>query len=134
MKNRIIRLLLLILMIAVGGCSAVGEEKKPPEKAKGKPPVAVEVTKVNAADVAEGIEVIGTLAAKFGAEVRSEYTGIVTDVYVTEWVKVKKGDPLAKLDTREIEVALQRTLAAVEVAKANVLQLEVGGKPRQPGI
>ncbi len=126
MKNRIIRLLLLILMIAVGGCSAVGEEKKPPEKAKGKPPVAVEVTKVNAADVAEGIEVIGTLAAKFGAEVRSEYTGIVTDVYVTEWVKVKKGDPLAKLDTREIEVALQRTLAAVEVAKANVLQLEVG--------
>ena len=126
MKNRIIQLLLLILMIAVGGCSAVGEEKKPPEKAKGKPPVAVEVTKVNAADVAEGIEVIGTLAAKFGAEVRSEYTGIVTDVYVTEWVKVKKGDPLAKLDTREIEVALQRTLAAVEVAKANVLQLEVG--------
>ena len=126
MKNGVIQLLLLILVIAVGGCSAVGEEKKTPEKAKGKPPVAVEATKVSAADVAEGIEVIGTLAAKFGAEVRSEYTGIVTDVYVTEWVKVKKGDPLAKLDTREIEVALQRTLAAVEVAKANVLQLEVG--------
>ena len=126
MKNGVIRLLLLILVIAVGGCSAVGEEKKTPEKAKGKPPVAVEATKVSAADVAEGIEVIGTLAAKFGAEVRSEYTGIVTDVYVTEWVKVKKGDLLAKLDTREIEVALQRTLAAVEVAKANVLQLEVG--------
>ena len=126
MKNGVIRLLLLVLVIAVGGCSAVGEEKKTPEKAKGKPPVAVEATKVSAADVAEGIEVIGTLAAKFGADVRSEYTGIVTDVYVTEWVKVKKGDPLAKLDTREIEVALQRTLAAVEVAKANVLQLEVG--------
>ncbi|MBP1712211.1 MAG: efflux pump, family, rane fusion lipoprotein [Deltaproteobacteria bacterium] len=126
MKNGVIQLLLLILVIAVGGCSAVGEEKKTPEKAKGKPPVAVEATKVSAADVAEGIEVIGTLAAKFGADVRSEYTGIVTDVYVTEWVKVKKGDPLAKLDTREIEVALQRTLAAVEVAKANVLQLEVG--------
>jgi len=126
MKKGVIRLLLLILVIAMGGCSAVGEEKKTPEKAKGKPPVAVEATKVSAADVAEGIEVIGTLAAKFGADVRSEYTGIVTDVYVTEWVKVKKDDPLAKLDTREIEVALQRTLAAVEVAKANVLQLEVG--------
>ena len=119
-------LLLLILIIAVGGCSAVGEEKKAAEKAKGKPPVAVEATKTSAADVTEGIEVIGTLAAKFGGDVRSEYTGIVTDVYVTEWVKVKKGDPLAKLDTREIEVALQRTLAAVEVAKANLLQFEVG--------
>jgi RND family efflux transporter MFP subunit len=115
-----------IVMMGIFGCSAVGEEKKTPEKAKGKPPVAVEGTKVNVADVTEGIEVIGTLAAKFGADVRSEYTGIVTDVYVTEWVKVKKGDPLAKLDTREIEVALQRSLAAVDVAKANLLQMEVG--------
>ncbi|MBP1717750.1 MAG: hypothetical protein H6Q43_1188, partial [Deltaproteobacteria bacterium] len=49
MKNGVIRLLLLILVIAVGGCSAVGEEKKTPEKAKGKPPVAVEATKVSAA-------------------------------------------------------------------------------------
>jgi RND family efflux transporter MFP subunit len=115
-----------VVMMGIFGCSAVGEEKKAPEKAKGKPSVAVEATKVSAADVIEGIEVIGTLAAKFGADVRSEYTGIVTDVYVTEWVKVKKGDPLAKLDTREIEVALQRVLAGVEVAKANLLQLEVG--------
>lgn len=115
-----------VVMMGIFGCSAVGEEKKAPEKAKGKPPVAVEGTKVNVADVTEGIEVIGTLAAKFGADVRSEYTGIVTDVYVTEWVKVKKGDPLAKLDTREIEVAVQRSLAAVEVAKANLLQMEVG--------
>ena len=115
-----------VVMMGIFGCSAVGEEKKTPEKAKGKPPVAVEATKVSAADVTEGIEVIGTLAAKFGADVRSEYTGIVTDVYVTEWVKVKKGDPLAKLDTREIEVAVQRSLAAVEVAKANLLQMEVG--------
>jgi RND family efflux transporter MFP subunit len=115
-----------VVMIGIFGCSAVGEEKKTPEKAKGKPPVAVEATKVSAADVTEGIGVIGTLAAKFGADVRSEYTGIVTDVYVTEWVKVKKGDPLAKLDTREIEVAIQRVLAGVEVAKANLLQLEVG--------
>ena len=121
-----ILLVSLILMLAGGGCSAVGEEKKAPEKAKGKPPVAVEVSKVTTAEVTEGIEVIGTLAAKFGADVRSEYAGTVTDVYVNEWVKVKKGDPLAKLDTREIEVALKRAQAAVEVAKANVLQLEVG--------
>jgi len=126
MKNSVIRILFWILMVAAAGCSAVGEEKKAPEKAKGKPPVAVEVTKVAVADVSEGIEVVGNLSAKFGADVRSEYTGIVTEVYVTEWVKVKKGDPLARLDTREIEVALQRTLAAVEVAKANLLQMEVG--------
>jgi RND family efflux transporter MFP subunit len=126
MKNRVLGLLFLIWIFVMAGCSAIGEEKKPAEKAKGRPPVAVEATKVAAADVTEGIEVVGTLAAKFGADVRSEYTGIVTEVFVTEWVKVKKGDPLAKLDTREIEVALKRAQAAVEVAKANLLQLEVG--------
>jgi len=125
MKSSGVRLLLLLLIIAAVGCSAVGEEKKAPEKAKGKPPVAVEATKVSAADVTEGIEVIGTLAAKFGADVRSEYTGIVTEVLVVEWVKVKKGDLLAKLDTREIQVALQKKKAEVEVAKANLLQMEV---------
>jgi RND family efflux transporter MFP subunit len=126
MKNKSILILFVILIWGLGGCSAVGEDKKANEKSKGRPPVAVEVTKVTATDVTEGIEVVGTLVAKFGADVRSEYTGMVTEVYVTEWVKVKKGDPLAKLDAREIEVALQKNRASVEVAKANLLQMEVG--------
>jgi membrane fusion protein (multidrug efflux system) len=126
MKNRSILLWLAIGIWSLGGCSAGGEEKKGNEKAMGKPPVAVEVTKVTATAITEGIDVVGTLVAKFGADVRSEYTGVVTEVYVTEWVKVKKGDPLAKLDTREIELAVQKAKAEVEVAKANRLQMEVG--------
>jgi RND family efflux transporter MFP subunit len=69
--------------------------------------------------------VVGSLSSKFGADVKSEYTGIVTEVSVTEWVKVKKGDPLVRLDTREIDVFRQKAKAAVEVAKANLLQAEV---------
>lgn len=61
------------------------------------------------------------------ADVRSEYAGIVTDVYVTEWVRVKKGTPLAKMDSREIEILLQKASAAVEMAKATLLQAEVAG-------
>lgn len=106
------------------GCTAQTEEKRPPQKAS-RPPVAVEVTKVSASDVTEAIEVTGSLSYKFGAEVKSEYTGIVTEVYVTEWVRIKKGDPLAKLDTRESDVILQKARAAVEVARANILQAEV---------
>jgi membrane fusion protein, multidrug efflux system len=126
MKNRSSLLWFAVVIWGLAGCSAGGEEKKANDKTMGKPPVAVEVTKVTATEMTEGIEVVGTLGAKFGADVRSEYTGVVTDVYVTEWVKVKKGDPLAKLDTREIEVAVHKTKAEVEVAKANRLQMEVG--------
>ena len=107
------------------GCSAQSEEKRPAGKSGGKPPVAVEASKARASDILEGIDVVGSLAPKFGADVRSEYTGILTEVYVTEWVKVKKGDPLAKLDTREIDVTVQKNRATLEVAKANLLQAEV---------
>jgi membrane fusion protein (multidrug efflux system) len=117
--------LFIFLGAVAGGCSAQSEDKKPAEKSGGKPPVAVEVTKAAASDVVNGIDVIGSISSKFGADVKSEYTGIVTEVFVTEWVKVKKGDPLTRLDTREIDVLLQKAKATVELAKANLLQTEV---------
>jgi membrane fusion protein (multidrug efflux system) len=118
---------LLILWIGLSGCSGKGESKDPGGKTTGRPPVAVEVIKAATADVTEGIEVVGSLSPKFGADVKSEYTGIVTDVYVNEWVRVKKGTPLAKIDTREMEILLQKAKAAVEMSKANLLQAEVAG-------
>jgi RND family efflux transporter MFP subunit len=119
------RLVFLPLLILGIGCSTQAEDKKQAAKAAERPPVAVEVTMVRASEVTGAIEVTGSLSYKFGAELKSEYTGIVTDVYVNEWVRVKKGDPLARLDTREAEVVLQKARAAVEVAKANILQAEV---------
>jgi len=71
--------------------------------------------------------VVGSLSPKFSADVKSEYTGIVTEVHVNEWVRVKKGTPLARIDTREMEILLQKAKAAVEMAKANLLQAEVAG-------
>lgn len=118
---------LLTLWIICSGCSDKGAGKNQGEKTAGRPPVAVEVAKVGVADYTEGIDVVGSLSPKFGADVKSEYSGIVTEVYVTEWVRVKKGTPLAKIDTREMEIILQKARAAVETAKANLLQAEVAG-------
>ena len=129
MKRRVaFGALLLAFWLASTGCSKSGGDPKKDEKAGGKPPVAVEVSKVSAMDFTEGIDVVGSLSAKFGADVKSEFAGIVTEVYVNEWVRVKKGAPLAKIDTREMEIILQKARAAIEVAKANLLQAEVAGK------
>lgn len=120
--------LLLMCWVLSSGCSRSVGDQKTEEKTGGKPPVAVEVTKVSATDFNEGIDVVGSLAAKFGADVKSEYAGIVTDIYVNEWVRVKRGTPLAKIDTREMEIIIQKARAAVEMAKANLLQTEVAGR------
>jgi membrane fusion protein, multidrug efflux system len=124
-KGFIRKAALFALWVGIYGCSATGEDKKPNEKVGQRPPVAVEVTKVTAANITDGIEVIGTLSSKFGADVKSEYTGIVAEVYVTEWVQVEKGTPLARLDTREGELVLKKAQTAVEIAKANLMQVEV---------
>jgi len=90
-----------------------------------KPPVAVETAAVTTADLDETVAVVGTLSPKFSAGVKSELTAVVAEVYVAEWVRVKKGTPLARLDTREEEAALEGYKAAVlqaEVAETRALR------------
>ena len=83
----------------------------------GRPPVAVSVEPAAAADLQETIDVVGTLEPKFTADVKSEVTGVVTEVYVTEWVPVKRGDKLARLDSRETEAGIETLRAAEAQAK-----------------
>jgi membrane fusion protein, multidrug efflux system len=113
----------LVSIVAVGvlatltvGCSASGEGK---DTQSGKPPVAVEVSAAASSALVESIDVVGSLTPKFAADVKSETTAIVREVYVTEWVRVAKGQPLAELDRREGELAL-------EAVKASLMQAEVG--------
>ena len=116
-----------LLVGSLLGCSSSDSSQPLQGKSEGKPSVAVDVTPAQTRDLIEGIEVVGSLAPKNESRVKSEYAGIVTEVYVTEWVRVKQGQPLAKLDTREADAVLQKAQAAVEAARANVLQAEVGG-------
>jgi membrane fusion protein (multidrug efflux system) len=117
------RLYIWILFVFLAGTLLIGCSEK---KAGVQPPVSVEVVKVAAADMTQSIDVVGSLSPKFQADVKTEYSGIITQVYVTEWVRVQKGTPLAQLDTRELELVIQRSEAAAEVGRANVVQAEVG--------
>ncbi len=116
-----------LLVGSLLGCSPSKSTQPSQGKAAVKPPVAVDVAKAQTRDLDEGVDVVGSLTPKNESRVKSEYAGIVTEVYVTEWVRVKRGQPLARLDTREADAVLQKAQAAVEAARANVLQAEVGG-------
>lgn len=113
----------LLVLAASAGCSGGGTaDRRPVKKDVGKPPVAVEAVRPTMADLTEGVSVVGTLAPKFQSEAKSEVGGTVAAVYVTEWVRVKKGEPLARVDTREAEAILKRAEASVEMAKAGLLE------------
>jgi RND family efflux transporter MFP subunit len=108
--------------LTAAACSGSPAETAAPPGASetGRPPVAVSVAPASRADFQESVEIVGTLAPKFSADVQSEITGTVRAVYVTEWVPVRRGDRLAQLDTTEIEAGIA-ALKAVE-AQARVAE------------
>jgi len=112
--------LVLTLALAAAACwpacTGARAGSTPDDPPAGRPPVAVELASVDPTDVVDAVEVVGSLAPKVEAEVKSEYTGTVTDVYVTEWVRVKAGTPLARLDSRETAAMLEAARAAVQQA------------------
>ena len=120
-KRLIMGIVLLLCTTAIYSCSKGDATGKSGQK----PAVAVEAIKVVTKDLVEGVDVVGSLSPKFQADVKAEYPGLVAEVYVMEWVTVRKGTPLAKLDTRELDLVLRKSEAATEAAKANVLQAEV---------
>lgn len=110
--------LFLLGSLGLVGCSPqAGPE--PAAKAKASvPPVAVEVLTVEPREVVQGVDVVGTLTPKSQAEVKSEVPGKLTDVLVTEWVRVSRGQPLARVDARELDTGVDRAKAGVEAARA----------------
>jgi RND family efflux transporter MFP subunit len=118
---------LLAACAAAAGCTSSGDATQGKGTAAGKPPVAVDAARAARGDVTEGIEVVGTLSPKFQAEIKSEYGGLVSAIYVNEWARVRKGDPLLKVDTREGEVLLQKAKASLLLARAGLLEVEAAG-------
>src|SRR3989339_488201 len=109
----------------IAACSGSGETAKQAAPVVARPPVAVETSIATAGVLTEGIDVTGTLPPKFEVDVKAEVAGLVREVFVTEWVRVKKGDPLAKIDIREQEAFVKRTKAMLESAKSSELQAKV---------
>jgi membrane fusion protein, multidrug efflux system len=113
---------IIVLLLATGSFLA-GCNKK--QEAVVKPPVAVELAAAATAELTEGIEVTGNLEPKFSADVKTQIPGLIKEVYVTQWVRVRKGQPLARIDLAETEAFTKRAEAAVVAAKAQRAQSQV---------
>ncbi|HIJ80957.1 MAG TPA: efflux RND transporter periplasmic adaptor subunit [Desulfuromonadales bacterium] len=113
-------LVLTIFCTALSACN--GKDKS---AATVRPPVAVDAKTVAAAPLVEGVDVTGSLEPKFWADVKTQIPGLLKEVYVTEWVRVHKGQKLARIDIAETEALVKRAEAALESARANKAQVQV---------
>jgi RND family efflux transporter MFP subunit len=113
-------LLLLLALSMLPACG--GKNEKASQTVK--PPVAVETATAAPQKLVEGVDVTGSLDPKFWADVKTQIPGLVKQVYVTEWVRVSKGTPLARIDIAETEALVKRAEAALEAAKAGLAQAQ----------
>lgn len=114
-KKLIIAGLVLVVILVFAALKGVKKEEVEVKKDEG---ISVEIQKAVNVSVENYVEATGTLEPKFSAEVRSEVSGVVRDVFVTDWVNVRKGQPLARIDSEELKAYVSKAKAAVESAKA----------------
>ncbi len=123
MKKKLIYIATAVVVVAViAFLSGRKQEKVQEVNADGG--IAVETSVVKAQTVESYVDATGNLTAKYSAEVRSEVSGKVREVYVKDWVKVRKGELLARIDSDEIAATAARAKAAAENARAAYLEAQ----------
>ncbi|MBB6214169.1 multidrug resistance efflux pump [Anaerosolibacter carboniphilus] len=65
------------------------------------------------------------------ADITSKVSAKVSEIMVDIGSQVSKGDPLIKLDTRDLEAQVKQAEAGVSVAQANLDKLKKGARPEQ---
>ena len=95
-------------VLAAAGIAWASGLGRPGGAAAGKQAGKVETAKVEKRSVSDDIEVSGNLKPRAEQDIRAPADGIVDEVFVREGQRVRKGDPIAALDS---------TAARYEVAK-----------------
>lgn len=116
--------LLVILGLAGGGYYAYGVYQKQgaqPARANTAPAqrggVPIEVGKVEIMTVNEEVEALGTLAADESVVIAPEIAGRVVALGFKEGERVRKGQPLVKLDTAILDAELKQLQADLSLAR-----------------
>src|SRR6186713_407742 len=86
----------------------------------GGPSVSVRTTTVQRMAVQRQVDLAGTLMSPDQARVSSEASGIVRSVLIDIGKEVKAGDPLVRLDSKELSLALSRAESALRQTRAQL--------------
>ncbi|MGC8763625.1 MAG: efflux RND transporter periplasmic adaptor subunit [Acidobacteriota bacterium] len=115
------------VLLSSASCGHKARSEAPAER----PPVAVEVAALRRVDLPLELQVVGSLEARYAAGIKPDFSGTVTEVRVDQWVPVKKGQLLARLDDREARASLLQ--AKAEAARAD-RELERARKLKEAGL
>ncbi len=108
---------LACLAFCLAGCGAKKTEARRAAAPKAQP---VEVATVQRRDLAETINLVGSVAATESAQVRTELSGLVREIVFQEGQAVKRGQVLLKIDDTEIAAQAEEAAATFRLAELNL--------------
>jgi RND family efflux transporter MFP subunit len=99
-----------------------------------RPPMTVELASVTRADMTDQVTVVGNLVGMVTVDAVPKANGRLEDVYVKLGDHVHKGQPIAKIEDREIQEQVKQQQAAHSVAQATVRQREAALRLAQSNL
>jgi HlyD family secretion protein len=106
-----------LFLLAAAGCqSTEGRARNGVRSA----PVPVKTTSIQRVTVQRQVELAGNLLSPDQAKVSCEVAGVVRQVLVEIGQEVRAGDPLVRLETRELALALERAESALRQTRAQL--------------
>lgn len=110
-------------LVLAAGCKDKSAAAGPAARSTN-PAQVVEVTPVVRRDLAETINLVGSLQANESAEIRPEVGGLIRAIYFEEGQPVKAGDILLKIDDAELQAQVAQVEARYKLAELNVARSE----------
>jgi HlyD family secretion protein len=118
---KLLMLLLVCLLTFLPACSTPGSEAvKHPQAASAPAPVSIETATVESRELHRSVEAVGTLDPNEEVTVSNQVEGTVEQLFVDLGDAVQKGQVIAQLDTRELELNVHQQEAALQQELARV--------------
>jgi len=127
-------MLAFVVRVVVGSALVLSAIACDVERASSPPPtvdstgeeaiVVVETALIRRGSIVQRISAPGSILARREARIGAEVRGLLTEIYVDEGSRVEQGDPLFQIDPELYRLALGRSKAALDRARAERGQLE----------
>ena len=96
-----------------------------PGGGRGAPPSTVGIATATRTDLPVVLDALGTVTPVVTVTVRPQVSGVITEVLFSEGQIVRKGQPLATIDPRPFEIALQQAIGARQRDEAQLENAKV---------
>jgi len=129
-QNRVGLLMIVIISMVVLSVAGCGNGKAPASKTEGQ----AQSETVPAVKAEENVVAEAEVVPVKSAELKFEQSGVVAELLAEEGSTVKKGTDLARLDTRDLTLAVEEAEANLSQAKADYDRLIEGATPEEIAV